>query len=496
MRYRFGADRLARFGLLAILAISSCLTPHCAAAQATSSSGTVTMNNPSAPPLIKSGASGNEPIYARCAQLNGTTIVGYYSDTVTAAFGLSAVIPTGVTFTPSFPVTVATSTPASPTFVNVKVATTKSTPSGNYTLSLVGSGTEANPNGIPCSAYYGSISFDVFPVLSATHPTLMTLSLTGTPATGKAPVSSYGAPYNGGLTGTAPTSLSCVAGGVTYNSCPAAGFAGGTSFASNTGTFTLADPANPGTTPNPGTLANMQVLFNYVSPSLIRGYGTTASLPTATFGMSCYFTLKETDWGSATASPTTCKSVTYKGVTYSGTETAPFGGTLAGTHCKAFDLELGLSGAAQLATGVKAKFTPNANGIIADGTVSTITVFTGVQGTTLTPGKSGARDMSIIPAYVSGITLYKTQLDQVGTLVMGDTGAGVSGYRIGVYKGIGASTCAGYANPIVVGGCTPATPGAAPTCPAATYTKAVTFVTGPTHTGPLARPDYLLGLRP
>ncbi len=496
MRHRFGAKRLARLSVLNLLAATSFLSPHQAAAQATSASGTVTMQDPNAPPLIKSGNSGTEHIYARCAQLDGSTVVGYYTDTVTAALGASAVVPPGVTFTPAFPLTVKTSTPSATTIASVKLETTKSTPSGNYSLSLVGSGTEANPNGIPCSAYYGSISFDVFPILSVTHPTLMTLTTTGSPATGKAPIYSLGTPYAGNLTGTAPTTQSCVAGGVTYTECPAAGFAGNTTIASNTGTFTLADPTNPGTTPNPGTLASLQILFGYVSPSLVRGYGTTATIPTATFGMSCYFTLKETDWGSATASPATCKSVTYKGVTYSGTETNPFGGTLPGTHCKAFDLELGLSGAAQLATGTKVKFTPNANGVIADGTVSTITVFTGAQGTTLTAGKSGARDLSIIPAYVSGTTFYKTQLDQVGTLTMDDTGAALSEYRIGAYEGIGAATCSGYSNRIVVGGCTPATPGTAPTCPAAINTKAITFVTGPTHTVPATRPNYLLGLQP
>lgn len=214
-------------------------------------------------------------------------------------------------------------------------------------------------------------------------------------------------------------------------------FASGVTASSNPNTTTLTDPANPSSTgsPSPGGLAS--ITAKYVDTV---GMSASDSFTMPTFGMSCYYTALQSDWGTA---PNSCSAVTIKGVKYSGTVTNTNG--LKGVYCSSFIAEVKLQGSAVLNTGADIQYSPTTNSI------STVSSIKGADGSAVVAGRTVARDRSIIPT--GGVHV---DLDGVGTgLLANDTGNDISGYRIDLYKGAGSTVCKAYNNIMSNGDCTP-----------------------------------------
>jgi 3D (Asp-Asp-Asp) domain-containing protein len=158
------------------------------------------------------------------------------------------------------------------------------------------------------------------------------------------------------------------------------------------------------------------------------------------FGMSCYYTALESDWG---APPDHCKKVKLHGTVYSGTVTDPNG--LTGTYCSSFIAEVKLQGSAQLNDGTDIQYDPSTD------LIRTVNGITGADGTPVVAGQTVARARSIIPGRGVHVDVHN-----IGTsLLANDTGNAIVGYRLDFYQGAGAGVCANYANPMGVAACTP-----------------------------------------
>ena len=212
--------------------------------------------------------------------------------------------------------------------------------------------------------------------------------------------------------------------------------------------FSLVSPTNPPPAPPvPGGLA--QVTVSYQPPT---GTAQSKTFNAATFGMSCYLTALESDWGT---SPNSCGSVRYGPTTYSGTtDLAPPSGHnppyLSGTFCTAFLRKVKNVGSAVLTDGRTIAWANQGN--------YTVTPRSTADGTVPVAGQTVARDRAIIPG--KGV---KISLDGFGTdLKADDIGDLVKGYRIDFYAGVGNAACSGKKTLIVVGACTPGLAG----CPA------------------------------
>ena len=205
---------------------------------------------------------------------------------------------------------------------------------------------------------------------------------------------------------------------------------------SNPNEMMIADPANPNSQgkPSPGGLGR------YMATYTVNG---TPSAPTnddpfdiAVFGMSCYYTTYESDWGTP---PKMCKSVRISGTTYSGTVKDPDG--LKGTYCSSFIAEVRLQGSGILNGGQDIQY--NA------GTITKVDSIKSADGTPVEADHTVARDRSIIPR--GGI---RVSVDQVGNdLLANDTGGAIIGYRLDLYKGGGAAVCANFSNVLGVSAC-------------------------------------------
>jgi len=210
-------------------------------------------------------------------------------------------------------------------------------------------------------------------------------------------------------------------------------FASGNTETSNPNVAQLSDPGNPKSAPSPGGLAQVTVKYTKSGASLSDSY----KVPT--FGMSCYYTTLQSDWGEA---PDDCGSVRIHGKRYSGTVKNPPG--LKGTYCSAFLAEMRLQGSGVLDSGQDLQYI--------GGKYKKVSVIHGHDGTNVVPDETLARDTKIIPG--KGV---KLDVDQIGTsLLANDTGMKIVGYRLDYYRGIGESVCSGFSNIMSVSACTPA----------------------------------------
>jgi 3D (Asp-Asp-Asp) domain-containing protein len=260
----------------------------------------------------------------------------------------------------------------------------------------------------------------ITPKVSLQRTNLMQISATGTP------------------TGGAFSYVPSTSAGTTNASIA---FSSGANQYTNPNPTTLTDPANPSSLglPSPGGLLNVVAQYQ-------TGGGTaTDQFNVPTFGMSCYYTTLQSDWGTA---PSNCKSVKISGVTYSGTVTNP--PNLTGTFCSAFIAEVKLQGSGVLNSGQAVQY-------ISGAYVNVSTIKT-ADGTTLTANKTLARDRNIISS--KGVLM---NVDQVGTgLAADDAGQAIVGYRLDLYRGAGVAQCNNFNNIMSVGACNPASSG----CPA------------------------------
>jgi len=215
-----------------------------------------------------------------------------------------------------------------------------------------------------------------------------------------------------------------------------AGFAQDYSSSTNPTVLALTDPDNPDLhgRPSPGGLEQINVTYSASSS------WANDNFDVPTFGMSCYDTTRESDWGTP---PSRCGSESVKKVRYSGTVKNP--PDLTGTFCSAFIEEVKIQGSGVLNSGQDIQYI---NGEIVD-----VPYITTRDGTRPIIGGSVARALSIIPQ--PGVLL---DLDQIGNnIVANDIGGDVSGYRLDLYEGIGKAVCADYDNIMTVGACSPKT---------------------------------------
>jgi 3D (Asp-Asp-Asp) domain-containing protein len=268
------------------------------------------------------------------------------------------------------------------------------------------------------------------PTITLERIDLMDVKATGTP----------------NVTGTSDTSafkyLSVSASGSTVAKI---GYASGSNAQSNPTFFQLTEPDNSckGGKPCQGGLKTITASYTVDGVS-----SADKSFNVPTFGMSCYNTTAESDWGSP---PNNCSVFRWKGTVYSGTVTNP--GSLTGTYCEAFIADvIRNAGSGVLNNGIAVQ---KVNGNISqtpDGKIYT------ADGTVPIPFQTVARNRSIIPG--KGVLI---DLDQVGTGIHADDiGGDIVGYRLDLYKGVGKPVCAHNDNVMAVGACTPATSG----CPA------------------------------
>lgn len=230
-------------------------------------------------------------------------------------------------------------------------------------------------------------------------------------------------------------------GGFNYKSTAVTGTgivtAAPTTSTQNPNIFTLKAPVVSGA-PRPGGLASISakytITFNGIS------HVTTKNFNASTFGLSCYYTTLESDWGAA---PSSCKKVKIGNTVFSGTVTNPYG--LVGTYCRSFVEMVKLNGSGTLNTGTFIQYEPTTNKI------STVNTIKGADGTAVIANKTLARDRAIIPK--GGV---KVAIDSIGSgIVANDTGNAIKGYRIDLYRGSGESVCTNFSNPIAVAACAP-----------------------------------------
>lgn len=210
--------------------------------------------------------------------------------------------------------------------------------------------------------------------------------------------------------------------------------------ASNPNMLSMPDPANPSGTgaPSPGGLGTYTVTYTANGMAVLAKTDDPFHIPV--FGMSCYYTALESDWGIV--GPKTCKSLRLSGTTYSGTITNPYG--YPGTFCSSFIAEVKLQGSATTNAGDEIQYDA--------GTIKKVAAITGADGSAVVAGQTVARDRAIIPARNS----VHVDADQVGNgLLANDTGGAIKSYRLDFYKGAGKGVCAGFSNVMAVSACMP-----------------------------------------
>ena len=228
-------------------------------------------------------------------------------------------------------------------------------------------------------------------------------------------------------------------------------------------TITLLPPANYDIQGRPVQGALVQVSIAYTLPD---GTSTIKQFNVAYFGMSCYIRALESDWGDTQ----NCKNdpfhegplnlaVVYQGVvtnpvsvSWAATQALGIGtqvfttsptSPVQGTFCASFLREVKLQGTGQLSNG---GFIHWSNGF-QPGLQNT------ADGPAVIPGKTLARDKSIIPG--RGVLV---DLAWPGNPLTGmhadDTGGAIIGNRLDLYGGNGKAACNSYSgNPIVIGAC-------------------------------------------
>jgi 3D (Asp-Asp-Asp) domain-containing protein len=293
------------------------------------------------------------------------------------------------------------------------VKTTTQTDANVYSIVVTGNG--------PACGQYGTATFPltVNPILSLARQDLLTIIATGNPTMGGS--FDYVTTTDDGVT-IAPLAM-----------------ASGVTATTNPNTTTLSDPANPSPNgaPSQGGLGKYQVNFSQNGLTAMNDKKNPFKVPV--FGMSCYYTTLESDWGTQ---PDHCLKVRIHGTTYTGTVTDPYG--YAGTYCSSFIAEVVLQGSGVTNGGTDIQYN--------NGTIVAVTSINGADGTPVVAGQTVARSRSVIPG--RGVLV---DVDSVGTgLLANDTGGAIVGYRLDLYEGAGKGVCAGYANPMGVSDCSPA----------------------------------------
>lgn len=205
----------------------------------------------------------------------------------------------------------------------------------------------------------------------------------------------------------------------------------------NPNTINLTNPANPnsGGAPAPGGLASLTATYTTTNSEK-----ASKQVKIPTFGLSCYYTASEVDWGTP---PDKCKSITINGQKYSGIVKDPLG--LSGTYCSSFIAQVKLQGSAFTRDSRMIQYDPKSNKI------REVSKFTGADGSEVVAGRTLARDRAIIPK--GGV---RVSIDRVGAgLLANDTGGAIKGYRIDLYKGAGIAACRDFSNIISVSACAP-----------------------------------------
>ena len=179
-----------------------------------------------------------------------------------------------------------------------------------------------------------------------------------------------------------------------------------------------------------------------------------ATVPT--FGMSCYETSNELEWGQAVVNPdgtitNNCRSSTgktkaRKSYTISGYRTNP-PGDLMGSFCKSFLQDTKVQGSGLLRDGnTKIEWQPGGAG----GRWVSVGAYSTKDSTAPKPGQTVARDRNIITQ--RGVKISIHALPQI--LLADDTGGRTKGYRLDLYGGLGQHACDNFtANPQTIAAC-------------------------------------------
>ena len=219
-------------------------------------------------------------------------------------------------------------------------------------------------------------------------------------------------------------------------------YASGDTAQSNPNAAVLSNGPNPSPNgaPSPGALS--AVTGWYDPPA---GSPVSSSFHVPTFGMSCYYTTTQQQWGAA---PNSCLAVTIFGTQYSGYTANPTG-LPVGNYCNSFLAEVTLQGSGQLSNGTDVQYI--SGGYPPSGTYRVVTVIDGADGSPVHAGQTVARDRSIIPT--GGVHV---DINGIGNgLLANDTGGAIVGYRIDYYNGAGPAACAAFSNIMAVSGCSP-----------------------------------------
>ena len=201
----------------------------------------------------------------------------------------------------------------------------------------------------------------------------------------------------------------------------------------------IVSPPNPSGTgaPSPGGLATLTVTYH------CQGGDTAAkSFKVATFGLSCYVLASEDDFRNADGS---CQSLTIGGTRFSGITTNPTG-LPAGDYCTSFLRDMQLQGSGTTSGGTMIHYLSGTGP--SNWTFSTVTNFTGADGSALVPFGTAARSRSIVPRGTS------IELESF-TVLGNDTGSAIQGYRLDIFGGAGRAACSGFANRMEIGACSP-----------------------------------------
>jgi hypothetical protein len=313
------------------------------------------------------------------------------------------------------------------------------TASGHYCLQVTSRGANGNqfvpaPNAAT-SAWSGCLVLELPPPsISLTRQSLTQFTVSGYPSGG---TFSYG------------SSSLCL-----FNCplpSPTVGYAQGVTAQANPNAAVLANPTNPcpQQVPCQGSLSIITAYYMPASQYLL--YAVSTGFQVATFGMSCYYTAAQQDWGTA---PDSCGTTTINHVNYSGYTPNP-PGLPAGNYCNAFLAQLRLQGSAALGSGTLVQYDPSLGYYVVDTIKS-------ADGSPAQAGRTVARDRTVIPR--GGVLV---DINGVGNgLLANDVGSAIQGYRIDYYSGAGISACTGFNNIMAVSGCNPGNancPASAPT---------------------------------
>jgi len=243
----------------------------------------------------------------------------------------------------------------------------------------------------------------------------------------------------------------------------------GTSPGANPNSATLSNPDNscPNKVPCAGSLGMVFANYQLSTSDFTFPLSASTGIAVPTFGMSCYITADQSEWGTA---PDSCRdSPPYQGIVYTGYISNPPGasrpaGSQAqplppGNYCRSFLKNLCVEGSGRLTDGTLVKCLCSDLGNCPYKPTDQRNLTS--DNTPIVAGFTVARDRYVIPA--TGVTVDVTGFKN--GLKADDTGGAILGYRLDYYGGLGTNACNGYlGNPMGVSACNPATNG----CPSGT----------------------------